>query len=127
MKKQEEAPIKVVESGYKKLAEEYNQKLSKASNPENLNELKLTWAGKLFFASVAAYLASGAVAKRMPIKVRGNKQQMEALAKAIVGSKAFQREMKKPGATVDSVMDKMNLKNMTAQNFKQLTGVDWPL
>lgn len=132
MNKQEEAPIKAVGPTIKNIQENYNKKLKLASDPEKwnqepLHEFRLTWAGKLFFASVAAYIASDAITRRLPMKVRGNKKQIKALADAIVGSKEFQREMKKPGATVDSVMDKMNFKNMTAQRFKRITGQDWPV
>lgn len=103
------------------------QKIQESPEKQPLNELSLTWAGKLFFASAAAYIASSAVSSKLPIKIRGNKEQIKALADAIVASKEFQREMQKPGATVDSVMRKMNIKNMTANRFKQLTGRDFPV
>lgn len=86
----------------------------------------LSTTGKIFFASVAAYLA-GKVASGTFLKVRGKPDELRAIADALVASKAFQDELKRPGATIDSVIDKMNLKNMTAQKFKQITGKNWPL
>ena len=110
--------LKLIKEEYDKLSPEVKEVLS---------ELRLTWAGKLFFASVAAYLASSAVAPKLPIKVRGNPQEMQALTDAIMSSKEFQSKIRKPGARVEDVLRSMNLKNMSRQRFKQLTGKDWPL
>lgn len=102
--------------------------------PEQLNEIQLSWAGKLFFAGLAAYLTGTALQKfgthappKLPFKLRGTPQQINAVVSAIVASKAFQAEVSKPGATVESVIQKLNLKNLTKEKFKQLTGKPWPL
>lgn len=93
-----------------------------------VNEAKLTWAGKLFFASVAAYMASDiAKAMKLPIKLRGKPEQIKAVVDAITSSKEFQREISKPGAKVEDVMQKLNLRNMSKERFKQLTGFDFPV
>ena len=98
------------------------------STPEQLNEVQLTWAGKLFFASVAAYIASDvAQAMKLPIKLRGKPEQIKAVVDAITSSKDFQREIKKPGAKVEDVVQKLNLRNMNKQQFQKLTGKSWPL
>lgn len=100
---------------------------------EQLNEFSLSWAGKLFFAGVASYLAGvglqkmGTPAPKLPFKIRGTPEQIKAITDAIVASKAFQEEIKKPGATVESVIQKLNLRNMNKDRFKQLTGRPWPL
>ena len=91
-----------------------------------LKEWNLSWAGKLFFAGAAAYIA-GKVIKNMPLKLHGSKEQLRAIADAIVASKAFQDELKKPGASIESVVKKMNLRNVTRQRFEQLTGKAFPL
>jgi hypothetical protein len=95
---------------------------------KNLNESynTLSTTGKIFFAAVAAYLA-GKVASGAFLKLRGRPEELRAVADAIVASKAFQDELRRPGATIDSVIEKMNLKNMTAQRFKKIVGRDWPL
>lgn len=93
-----------------------------------LEEMNLTWAGKLFFASVAAYIASDvAQAMKLPIKLRGKPEQIQAVVDAITASKDFQKEIKKPGARVEDVVQKLNLKNMNKQQFEKLTGKSWPL
>jgi len=96
---------------------------------EKLDEIKLSWAGKLFFAGAAAYITGKGLQQKvkLPIKVRGTPQQMRAVVDAIVSSKEFQREVGKPGATIDSVVNKLRLRNLTKQRFQQLTGVPWPL
>lgn len=102
---------------------------------ENLQELKMSWAGKLFFASLAAYLGASAyqgvqAAKkvpRLPIKIRGSKQQIKAVMDAITSSKAFQDEISKPGATIEGVIQKLKLKDLNKQNFEKITGKKWPI
>lgn len=83
---------------------------------------KLSAVGKLFFASVVAGILFG---KRSPFKVRATPQQVKAMTNAIIASKAFQDEMKKTGATVDSVIQKLNLKHLTAAEFEKITGKPW--
>jgi len=101
----------------------------KVTGEEILKEIRLSWAGKLFFAGAAAYiLGTGMQQKvKLPIKVRGTPQQMRAVIDAIVSSKAFQREIGKPGATIDSVVNKLRLRNISKQRFFALTQRPWPL
>jgi hypothetical protein len=96
--------------------------------PTNLKEVKLSWAGKLFFGALAATLGA-AVYKRMemPVKVRGTPQQLQAISDAIVASRQFQAELQKPGATVESVIQKLQIRNMTKDRFERITGKPWPL
>jgi len=91
-----------------------------------ITEGSLSTTGKILFASVAAYLA-GKIASGSFLKLRGKPEELRAMADAIVASKAFLDELKRPGATIDSVIDKMNLKNVTTAKFKQITGQNWPL
>lgn len=98
----------------------------KKNEQSRLTEGSLSTTGKILFASVAAYLA-GKMASGSFLKVRGTPEELRAMADAIVASKAFSDELKRPGATIDSVIEKMNLKSMTAQKFKQITGQAWPL
>ena len=113
----------------------------------------LSWTGKLFFAGVASYLAGTALElarkhrsrsvkesdgdelvgdnapaeKPFPFKIKGTPQQIQAVTEIIMSSKEFQEELKNPGATVDSVMQKLNLHDTTKKKFKEPTGHDWPL
>lgn len=102
----------------------------------NLQEVSLSWAGKIFFAGIAAYLTGigleragggGSVPPKLPFKIRGTPDQIKAIVDALMASKTFQEELKKPGATVESVINKLNLRNMTKERFRQITGKAWPL
>lgn len=102
----------------------------KVKGEENqvIKEFKLSWAGKIFFAGAAAYiLGSAGRRQKLPIKVRGTPQQMKAVMDAVISSKKFQQELNKPGATIDSVIDKLRLRNISKNQFQQLTGKPWPL
>ncbi len=104
------------------------QKILTEEEVKELVELNegLSWAGKLFFASAVGYIYNQ-VRANMPLKIKGTPQQIKAIADAIVASKKFQEELKRPGATVESVMQKLKIKNMTREQFKAITGHDLPL
>ncbi len=85
---------------------------------------KLSAVGKLFFASVIAGVLFG---KKSPFKLRATPQQVKAMTNALIASKAFQDELKKPGATVDTVIQKLNLRHLTAAEFERTTNRPFPL
>lgn len=94
------------------------------SNLEILKEeYFLSFTGKLMVASLAAWL----VGKIVNTKLRGTKEEIQAVANALAASKKFQEELRKPGATIDSVMDKLRVKQLTASEFQRVLGVPWPL
>ena len=89
-----------------------------------LNELHVSSLfGKLFYASCAAWL----VGKLVNMKFRGSRQQAEVLASALISSKRFQDELNRPGASVESVVQKLGIKHMSALQFEKTFGVPWPL
>lgn len=90
-----------------------------------MSNYKLSAVGKLFFASLVTGIMAGV--GRSIMKLKGTPEQIKAITDAIIASKQFQDEVKKPGATVESVIQKMHLKNLTAAEFKKLTGKPWPL
>lgn len=83
---------------------------------------KLSSLGKVFIAAVAAWL----IGQRTRLKIKGDKRDVEALAAALVASRKFQDELKRPGATADSVIEKLGLKNATVRDFERLTGIPFP-
>lgn len=85
---------------------------------------KLSAVGKLFFASLIVTLMTG---KSSPFRISGRQEDIQILARAIQSSKRFQDEIRKPGATIDSVIRSMDLKNVDARNFQARFGVPWPL
>lgn len=100
----------------------------KGEDDQTIKEFKLSWAGKIFFAGAAAYiLGSAGRQQKIPIKVRGTPQQVKAIVDAVISSKQFQQELSRPGATVDSVIDKLRLRNISKNQFQQLTGRPWPI
>ena len=88
-----------------------------------MSNYKLSATGKLFFASLVAYLAGA----KSVVKLKATPEQIKAISDAVMASKQFQDEVKRDGATIESVIEKMRLKNMTAAEFKKITGKVWPL
>lgn len=88
-----------------------------------LNELKLNLLGKIFFAAAGAWL----VGKAINMKIRGNPEEIKAVADAMMASRRFQEELERPGATVDSVMGHLGLKHASAREFERILGIPWPL
>lgn len=87
------------------------------------SDLRITTVGKLFLAGVAAYL----IGRPSRLKIRGTPDQVETLKQALLASKKFQDELNRPGATAQSIMDRLQMKNMTAKEFERVLGVPFPL
>lgn len=88
-----------------------------------MSNYKLSATGKLFFASLVGYLAGS----KSIVKLKATPEQIKAISDVVMASRAFQDEIKRDGATIDSVIEKMRLKNMTAADFEKITGKKWPL
>ena len=84
---------------------------------------KLNLPGKLFMAAAAAWV----LGKGSQLRIKGTKREIEALSNALKASRRFNDELNKPGATVDSVMNKLGLKTARGKEFERITGVPWPL
>lgn len=94
-----------------------------SNSNNNLNELGVGLLGKIFLATLGAWF----VGKVVNTKIRGTKEQVNAVSQAMVASRRFQDELNSPGASVDSVVKKLNVKNMSASEFERVFGVKWPL
>jgi hypothetical protein len=115
---------------------------------KQLNEIRMSWAGQIFFAGVAAYLAgkaykavkklnnedigdntsdTGTKIPSIPIKVKGTPEQIQAITNAIVTSKEYQDEITREGATIEGVLEKLKQRNMAKNDFLKRTGKIWPL
>jgi len=90
---------------------------------EPLKEGYLNLTGKIFFATLAAWL----VGKAVNTKIRGSQQEIQAVMNALTSSRRFQDELRSPGATVQSVIEKLRIKQMSASEFERVLGVKWPL
>jgi len=93
------------------------------NDANRLNELRMNVLGKIFLTSVAAWL----VGKAINLKIRGTPEEVNAVAQAMIDSRRFQEELERPGATVDSVMNKLNLKHASAREFERVLGIKFPL
>ena len=93
------------------------------NDKEQINELHVNLLGKIFFATLGAWL----IGKAVNTKIRGSEEQVRAVSNAMLASKRFQDELRRPGASVDSVVQKLGVKHMTAQEFERQLGVQWPL
>lgn len=90
--------------------------------PEQLDEY-LNLTGKILLASLGAWM----VGKVVNTKIRGTRSEIEAVTEALLSSRRFQDELRRPGATIDTVMDKLRVKQMSASQFERVFGVRWPL
>lgn len=90
---------------------------------DKLNEAQLNFAGKMMLAAMGAWMVN----KVVNTKLRGTKDEVTVIANALMSSKKFQEELQKPGATVQSVMDKLRIKQMSAAEFERVLGIRWPL
>lgn len=91
--------------------------------PAAINELKVNLLGKIFLAAVAAWV----VGKATNLKIRGTPAEVKAVTDAMLASRRFQDELSRPGATVNSVMQKLGLKNASVREFERILGIAWPL
>jgi len=89
--------------------------------------LRETSAGSLgdriFMASLGAWI----VDRPIDVRLRGTKGQIVALSEALLASKRLHEELNRNEATVETVMNKLRLKQAAASNFESEFGVPWPL
>ena len=97
--------------------------MTKELNEGIFSNYHISTVGKLFLAGVAAWL----VGRASNLKVRGTQDEIDVLKNALMASKKFQDELNRPGATVQSVMDRLQLSRITAQEFERKLGIPWPL
>lgn len=86
-------------------------------------ELHTNLLGKIFYSTIGAWL----VGKATNTILRGTQSEIQAISNAMLASKRFQQELKKPGASVESVMNKLNLKHASAKEFERILGIPFPL
>lgn len=101
-------------------------KLLPMANPVKmaLSNYRMTTLGKLVFASIITAMVTG---QRSPFKLSGDPRKIDTLARAVQSSKRFQDEIRRPGATVDSIMRALDAKHLNAKTFEQIFGAPFPL
>lgn len=93
------------------------------TDPKKLAEWKMSTAGKLFAAATGAWL----LGQMTRTKIKATPREVEALKRALMASRRFQDELRKPGATPESVINKLGLKHATSREFERITGVPFPI
>lgn len=99
--------------------------MSKDSNKKSVltEDLYFNTTGKIFLASLGAWM----VGKYVNTKLKGNRNEVTAVADALLSSRRFQDELNRPGASVESVVEKLRVKEMSASTFERVFGVKWPM
>ena len=99
--------------------------MSKDSNKKSVltEDLYFNTTGKIFLASSGAWM----VGKYVNTKLKGNRNEVTAVADALLSSRRFQDELNRPGASVESVVEKLRVKEMSASTFERVFGVKWPM
>lgn len=97
-----------------------------SDNKEQKLHEGLTWAGKLFFTTLAANLTDDS-ARKFNMNIKGTPEEIKALAEVIQSNKDFRDELKKPDATIESIYKTLEQQGMTKEKFKSIFGQDFPL
>jgi sulfite exporter TauE/SafE len=92
-------------------------------NESIFDDFGISTVGKLFLAGVAA----SALGKISNLKIHGTSEQVEVVKAALIATKKFQEELNRPGATAETIMNKLQAKNATSSDFEKKLGVPFPL
>lgn len=87
------------------------------------SDYKISTVGKIFLAGIACSL----LGKKSNLKVSGTVEQIEILKRAMNDSKSFQEELDNPKATVQTIMEKLRMKNASTEDFSNAFNLPWPL
>lgn len=72
-------------------------------------------------------VGAGVVGKSVNIKIRGTSEEVMTVSSAMAASQQFHEELQRPGATIKTVMQKLNIKHASAKEFERILGCPWPL
>ncbi len=89
-----------------------------------MDKFELTPLGKLFVASLVAWINNDA---KLNWKINGTPEQVKAFVDAVIAAKKFQEETQKQSVTVDDIISLLNAKSAAAQEFEKVTGKNFPL
>jgi len=72
-------------------------------------------------------LGASALGRPINIKIRGTSAEIESMSSALTSTKNFHEELARPGATVESVMKRLNAKHESVKECESALGCRWPL
>lgn len=78
---------------------------------------------KIMLASLGAMI----IGRQVNTKLRGTKKEINAISSILSASKNLHEEIKSPNASIESIMEKLNIKKNSAFEFEKIFGVPWPL
>lgn len=105
------------------MSKKFLLELGEENTSSSLLEEEFSFTGKILLGLMGAAFLQGFTGAN----VRGTPRQINAIVDVMMTSKRFQDELRRPGATVDSVIDKLGLKNASASHFERVLGIKWPL
>jgi 8-oxo-dGTP pyrophosphatase MutT (NUDIX family) len=104
-------------------AVKYLEKDIMKESVQPINELHMNLLGKIFFTTLGAWL----VGKAVNTKIRGSQNEVRVVTDAMLATKMLHEELKRPDATVESVMDALTTKHVSAKEFEKTFNIPWPL
>lgn len=72
-------------------------------------------------------IAAWVLGKPVSMKIRGTGEQIHALNEAMLATRAFNVELENKNATIDSVMEKLDIKRRACESFCNKCNMSWPL
>ena len=90
---------------------------------ETVFEQGINTVGKIFLAAVTSTI----LGKPSNVKIKGTPEQVETIKRALVASRELHDEINRPEATVQSIMDRLEMKRQAADEFSQVVGLPWPI
>ena len=91
--------------------------------PSVISELRTNLLGKIFFATMGAWL----VGKAVNTAIRGSQMQVEVVTNAALATKKLHEELRRDAVTVNEIMQLLEIKHSTAREFEREFGIPWPL
>jgi hypothetical protein len=83
----------------------------------------MTGVNKLFYAACAAW----ALGRKVDVRVMGDAREMKALSEALRTTNELREEITRDGATVESIVEKVERKREAIQEFQKVCGINWPV
>lgn len=81
----------------------------------------------LHSAILLSSLVSAASGVQSEVKIRGSKEEVEAMLEVIEATKAFKQALAKSNLTLTEVNEVLGRRQRAASDFYRVTGLAWPL
>lgn len=85
--------------------------------------MQLSLASKLFLASAVAWVTG----RSTHLKIKGTQEEVDVITAALRATKDVLDALNNPEVTVETVIEKLNMKNSCGKDFERVTGMPWPL